>query len=51
MMQVFAKGIRHKGRDTPMVRKIIRDQKFLSLAAEEATEADLPLARDLLETL
>ena len=34
-----------------MIRKIIRDQKFLSLAAEDAGEADLPLARDLLETL
>lgn len=34
-----------------MVREIMRDTVFLSLRAEPATPADLPVADDLLETL
>lgn len=34
-----------------MVRDIIRDTVFLSLRSEPATQADLPVADDLLETL
>jgi peptide deformylase len=34
-----------------MVREIMRDTAFLSLRAEPATSADLPVADDLLETL
>jgi len=34
-----------------MVREIMRDTAFLSLRAEPATAADLPVAGDLLETL
>ncbi len=34
-----------------MVREIMRDTAFLSLRAEPATPADLPVADDLLETL
>ena len=34
-----------------MVREITRDTVFLSMRAEPATPADLPVADDLLETL
>ena len=34
-----------------MVREICKDEVFLSQEAEAATEADLPVADDLLETL
>ena len=34
-----------------MVREIMKDEAFLALPSEEATIADLELARDLLETL
>ncbi len=34
-----------------MVREICRDEVFLAQKAEVATEADLPVAEDLLETL
>ncbi|MEA4934494.1 MAG: peptide deformylase [Lawsonibacter sp.] len=34
-----------------MVREVMRDTVFLSLRAEPATPADLPVADDLLETL
>lgn len=34
-----------------MVREICRDEVFLAQKAEAATEADLPAAEDLLETL
>ncbi len=34
-----------------MVREICRDEAFLAQKAEPATVADLPVARDLLETL
>jgi len=34
-----------------MVREIMRDTVFLSMRAEPATPADLPVADDLLETL
>jgi peptide deformylase len=34
-----------------MVREIMRDETFLALPSEEATVADIELARDLLETL
>lgn len=34
-----------------MVREIVRDAFFLQIKSEPATEADLPTARDLLDTL
>lgn len=34
-----------------MVREIMKDETFLAQKAEPATEADLEIARDLLETL
>lgn len=34
-----------------MVREIMRDEAFLAQKAEPATQADLPTAQDLLETL
>ena len=34
-----------------MVREIVRDTFFLQIKSEPATEADLPIARDLLDTL
>lgn len=34
-----------------MVREICKDKAFLAQKAEPATEADLPVARDLLDTL
>ena len=34
-----------------MVREIMRDEAFLARKAEPAEEADLPAARDLLDTL
>lgn len=34
-----------------MVRDIMKDEAFLSQPSTSATEADLPVARDLLETL
>ena len=34
-----------------MIRPIVRDAFFLSLAAEEASKSDLPLAKDLQDTL
>jgi len=34
-----------------MVRNIMRDPLFLAAASSEATEADVPVARDLMDTL
>ena len=34
-----------------MIKSIVRDTFFLSLASEEATRNDLPLAKDMLDTL
>lgn len=34
-----------------MIREIMRDTAFLAQTAEPATQADLPVAQDLLETL
>ena len=34
-----------------MIKPIVRDTFFLSQKAEEATKADLPLAKDMLDTL
>ncbi|MCR5006198.1 MAG: peptide deformylase [Clostridiales bacterium] len=34
-----------------MIRPIVRDIMFLSLRSEEATQADLPIGQDLMDTL